>query len=172
MTSPRSPTFSTSFRRIACAMPLAVRDVGQEPQLTRALYRRRELGLMPPAVSGDAGGADLALLAHRPPQRAEVLVVDEVDLVAAERARLEPAASAWALPVTPAPLCRGPATLLRHAKKLPTSLSQNGMSSSEAPPPPPPTGADWKSPVSAGTSDCGVKRPLPPFPPSSRDPRN
>src|SRR5215218_9908094 len=41
------------------------------------------------------------------------------------------------------------------------------MSSSD---PPGPTGAGSKSPVSAGTSLCGVKRP--PFSPPSREPRN
>src|SRR3954464_7465506 len=50
---------------------------------------------------------------------------------------------------------------------LPTR-DQNGMSSSAELP----TGAAacWKSPVSAGTSLLGVKRP--PFSPPSRDPRN
>src|SRR3954453_6452774 len=122
MTSPRPPTFSTSFRRMACAIALAVSDVRQQAELASALDGDRDLTLMPAAGPRDASRADLALLAHRAPQRAEVLVVDDVDLVAAERARLAPATPALTLPVTPSPLSRGPATLLRHAKKLPTSL--------------------------------------------------
>src|SRR3954451_24150976 len=121
MTSPRSPTFSTSLRRIAWAIPTtsrlrkpsspgtqdqrraparrgprtpecdgwqssAIRYVREEPQLERTLDRDRELALVPTAASGDASRADLALLAHGPAQRSEVLVVDDVDLVLAERA--------------------------------------------------------------------------------------
>src|SRR5919108_2545262 len=81
--------------------PSAVGDVGQEAQFTSALDRLGELALMAPAGPGDAGGPDLALLAHGAAQGAEVLVVDDVDLVAAEGARL------------PAPA--GPRTLLAVA---------------------------------------------------------
>src|SRR5207253_1742230 len=99
---------------------------GQESQLTGALYRDRQLSLVTAARTRDASRADLALLAHRPAQRAEVLVVDDVDLVAAERARLEPAACSGTLTtVTPAARLL-PATLLCHAGSSPAvSLERN-----------------------------------------------
>src|SRR5205085_10241834 len=93
--------------------PSAFRDVWQEADLSGTLDRPRELALMAPAASGDPGRADLALLAHGPAQRAEVLVVDDVDLVPAERAGLPPAASGRALSSVPSP-GRLPAALLRH----------------------------------------------------------
>src|SRR3954467_4395719 len=102
---------------------------------------------MPTAGAWGAGRADPALLAHRATQRAEVLVVDDVDLVAAELAGLAPAASRWTLLVTPA-RCLLPATCLCHANSL-LPGRQNGMSSSPALP----AGALAKSAVSAGTSD-------------------
>src|SRR5439155_147090 len=55
----------------------------------------------------DAGGADLALLAHGAAQCAEVLVVDDVDLVPAERAGL------------PTPSGAGPLTAIAPARLLP-----------------------------------------------------
>src|SRR3954464_2531116 len=119
---------------------------------------------MPAAGACDAGRADLALLAHRATERAEVLVVDDVDLVSAELAWLTPAAARWALLVTPA-RCLLPATCFCHANSLLPVRSQNGMSSSVVA-----AEALAKSPVSAGTSVCGVKRP--PFSAPSRDPRN
>src|SRR4051794_26888292 len=148
MTSPREPTFSTSCKRIACAIsnslgdpkseqskdagsnvaarPRAtehagmrrfagspVGDVRQETQLTGALDGAGELNLMASAGARDASGADLALLAHRAADRPEVLVVDDVDLVATERARLETGTAAHALLVTPASSRTG-STLLCH----------------------------------------------------------
>src|SRR5918912_188025 len=109
--SPRSPSVSTSLSRIAWVTRTlsALCYVWQQPELARALDRDRELALVAPAGAGDPGRADLALLAHRAAQRAEVLVVDDVDLVPAELARLAPAAAGWALLVTPAR--RLPATL-------------------------------------------------------------
>src|SRR3954453_8812104 len=146
--------------------PSSVRYVGKEAKLAGALDGDRELLLVPAAGARDASRADLALLAHRAAQRAEVLVVDDVDLVAAELAGLAPAASRRTLLVTPA-RCLLPATCLFHACSLLPVRSQNGMSSSPALP----AGVLAKSAVSAGTSDCGVKRP--PFsPPPSREPRN
>src|SRR4051812_19953786 len=68
---------------------------------------------MASAGAGDASGSDLALLAHRAADRPEVLVVDDVDLVATERARLEPASAGHALLVTPA-VRRPGSTLLCH----------------------------------------------------------
>src|SRR4051794_3800659 len=109
--------------------PSSVRDVRQEPELASALDRDRELLLVPAAGAGDAGGADLALLAHRAAQHAEVLVIDDVDLVTAELAWLAPAASRWALLVTPA-RCLLPTTCFCHANSLLPVRSQNGMSSS------------------------------------------
>src|SRR3954462_6972589 len=148
--------------------PSSVRDVRKEAKLAGALHGDRELLLVPPAGARDASRADLALLAHRAAQRAEVLVVDDVDLVAAELAGLAPAASRRTLLVTPA-RCLLPATCLCHAAALLPVRSQNGMSSSPALP----AGVLAKSAVSAGTSDCGVNRPplSPPLPPS-REPRN
>src|SRR2546430_13079898 len=101
--SPRSPSGSTSFSRIACVMrrALAFGNVWEQAELAGALYRRRELALVAPAGSRDPRGADLALLAHRPAKRAEVLVVDDVDLVAAERAWLGPGPSRGALAYLP-----------------------------------------------------------------------
>src|ERR671914_2123624 len=120
MTSPRSPSVSTSFKRIAWAMAgqpsLPVRDVRQESELARPLDRVGELRLVAPARAGHARGADLALVADRAAQRGYVPVVDDVHLVAAERARL-PAPATWqALATTAAPAVPGRAwsTLLRH----------------------------------------------------------
>src|SRR5919108_6664971 len=92
MTSPRSPSVSTSFRRIAWAMwsrRLPVCDVRQETQLTRPLDRGGELGLVTAAGAGHARRADLPLVADRATERREVLVVDDVDLLPAERAWLD-----------------------------------------------------------------------------------
>src|ERR687895_729665 len=93
---------------------LAVGDVRQEAQFPRALDGAGELDLVPAAGASDASGADLALLAHRAAQRAEVLVVHDVDLVATERARLEAGATAHALLVTPTSSGGTGSTLLCH----------------------------------------------------------
>src|SRR5918997_7184975 len=118
MTSPRSPSVSTSLRRIAWAIwsrRLPVCDVRQEPHLTRPLDRGGELGLVAAAGAGHARGADLALVADRAAQRREVLVVDDVDLLPAERARLEaPAGSALAARAALAVPRLCSTTLLRH----------------------------------------------------------
>src|SRR4051794_11669229 len=126
--------------------PSAVRDVRKKAQFPGALYRDRELLLVPAAGAGDASRADLALLAHRAAQHAEVLVVDDVDLVLAELAGLAPAAARCALLVTPA-RCLLPTTCFCHANSLLPVRSQNGMSSSVVA-----AEALAKSPVSAGTS--------------------
>src|SRR4051812_2972994 len=109
--------------------PSSVGHVGQKAELAGALDRDRELLLVPAAGASDASGADLALLAHRAAQRAEVLVINDVDLVAAELARLAPATARGALLVTPA-RCLLPATCFCHANSLLPVRSQNGMSSS------------------------------------------
>src|ERR1700739_2659095 len=130
MTVPRSPSCSTSCVRIACGMGLPVlaiavavppatggalvrrlRDVRQQRQLARTLDCRRDLALVPAASARDAARADLAAFADEPAQRAEVLVVDLVDLVLAVRARLAPTGARTALLVTPP---RGAPTLLCH----------------------------------------------------------
>src|SRR3954447_24748987 len=89
------------------SQPSPLRDVREEAKLAGSLHRLGELALMAPARPGDAGGTDLALLAHGAAQRAEVLVVDDVDLVATERARL------------PTPSGAGPLTAIAPARLLP-----------------------------------------------------
>src|SRR4051794_32170033 len=101
--------------------------------LAGGMVRDAELLLVPAAGASDPGRADLALLAHGATQRAEVLVIDHVDLVTAELAWLAPAASRWALLVTPA-RCLLPTTCFCHANSLLPVRSQNGMSSSPEPP--------------------------------------
>src|SRR5215208_4031181 len=146
-----------------------VRDVRQESHFACPLDRGGELGLVTTAGAGDSRRANLALVADRPAQRCEVLVVDDVDLVPAERARLEPPGSGCPSAAALAVTSGGCSTLLRHVFLPAYSLlrGQNGMSSSD---PPALAGAGSKSPVSAGTSLWGVKRP--PFSLPSREPRN
>src|SRR6266508_450985 len=118
MTSPRSPRVSTSFKRIAWAIwsrRLPVRDVRQEAQLARPLDRDGELRLVTAAGAGNTRRADLALVADRAPQRREVLVIDDVDLLPAERAWLEaPARGALAAGAALAVPRLCSTTLLRH----------------------------------------------------------
>src|SRR4051794_34694762 len=99
----------------------SVRDVREQTQLPRPLHCLGQLALMAPAGSRDAGGADLALLAHGAAQCAEVLVVDDVDLVPAERARLPTPAGARALTaIAPARLLPAVATtLFCHLRRTP-----------------------------------------------------
>src|SRR5438270_7975529 len=117
--SPRSPSRSTALSRIACVtwrLPLALGYVRKESEFPGALYRLGQLALVAAAGSGDARGADLPLLAHRPAKRGEVLVVDNVDLVPAELARLAAAAAGRSLAsVPPAAGALLPATLLCHS---------------------------------------------------------
>src|SRR3954454_17092882 len=105
----------------------SISDVWQEAELTLPLDRLRQLALVVAAPARDASRADLPLLAHGPAQRAEVLAVDDVDLVPAERARLEPPAARWALAaVTPSATGLLSATLLCHAGSSPAvSLERN-----------------------------------------------
>src|SRR4051812_282559 len=136
MTSPRSPSFSTSWSRIAWGMPSAsalavaiapaaavvavipgltgVADVREQGQLPRTLHGRGDLVLMAAAGSGDAARADLAAIRDELPERVDVLVVDELDLVAAVLAGLAAPAAGTALAITPA---RRPAALLCHVRK-------------------------------------------------------
>src|SRR2546429_9873038 len=117
--SPRSPSRSTSFSRMACVtwrLPLALGYVRKESEFPGALYGLGQLALVAAAGSGDARGADLPLLAHRPAKRGEVLVVDNVDLVPAELARLS-AGAAGRSPASLPPAAGGllAATLLCHS---------------------------------------------------------
>src|SRR4051812_37154980 len=75
-------------------------DVGQQGELAGALDRARQLDLVAPAGAGDPPGADLALLRDVLAQGRDVLVVDLLDLVPAERAGLAPAAAGSAPLVT------------------------------------------------------------------------
>src|SRR5207245_4439530 len=76
---------------VALLTPLAAfRDVRQKRHLSCALDGDGHLPLVPPARAGDAPGADLAPLRDVPAQLVHVLVIDLVDLVLAEEARLPP----------------------------------------------------------------------------------
>src|SRR5215216_658848 len=86
-------------------------DVWQQGELAGALDGGRDLVLVAAARARDAARADLASVRDELPQRGDVLVVDELHLVAAVRAGLATAAAGPALPITPA---RRPAALLRH----------------------------------------------------------
>src|SRR3954466_8327596 len=114
---------------MACATgPLpALADVGEQPDLTGALDRARQLRLVAAAGAGDARGADLALVAHRAPEPRHVLVVDGLDLVAAIRAGLATPASGRALPVSPPPVVTAAAspTLLRPLCLRPPDLERD-----------------------------------------------
>src|SRR4051795_1153788 len=88
--------------RIACAITYLLRDVREQTELARPLHRAGELALMPAAAAGHAGGADLALLGELAADAAEVLVVDDIDLVPAIRAGLAPACAGRSLSITAA----------------------------------------------------------------------
>src|SRR5207253_11463900 len=60
------------------------RDVGQQGHLARALDSDSDLALVSPAGAGDPPRADLALLRDVAAELVDVLVVDVVDLLAAE----------------------------------------------------------------------------------------
>src|SRR5690349_3667925 len=97
---------------VAAALVAAVGPhVREQRQLARPLDGGRDLVLVPAAGARDAARADLAAVRDELAQRGDVLVVDELHLVAAVRAGLAAAAAGPALPITPA---RRPAALLRH----------------------------------------------------------
>src|SRR3954466_10221216 len=80
---------------------------------------------MPAAAAGHAGGADLALLGELAADAAEVLVVDDVDLVPAIRAGLAPACAGRSLSITAAagaagllPIARFTCHLLRSPHRF------------------------------------------------------
>src|SRR3954469_9481582 len=70
---------------------------------------------MTAAAAGHAGGADLALLGELAADAAEVLVVDDVDLVPAIRAGLAPTCAGSSLSIAAAPAA-GAAGLLATAR--------------------------------------------------------
>src|SRR3954452_4531345 len=84
------------------ALLAGVGDVRQERQLAGALHGRRDLVLVTPAGAGDAPRPDLAALRDELAQRVDVLVVDELDLVAAVLALLATAAATDTLAISPA----------------------------------------------------------------------
>src|SRR3954453_14546208 len=79
-----------------------VAHVRKQRDLTRALDRQGDLVLVATAGAGDPARADLAALGDEPAKRADVLVVDVLDLVLAEQAGLAAAAAGAALLVAPA----------------------------------------------------------------------
>src|SRR3954468_3624701 len=90
-----------------------VADVRQQRELARPLHGRGDLVLMPPTGSGDAARTNLAAIRDELPERVDVLVVDELDLVAAVLAGLAAPAAGTALAISPA---RRPAALLCHVR--------------------------------------------------------
>src|SRR5689334_5621818 len=116
-------------RRPAAGVALLARvtDVRQERQLSSALDRAGDLVLMAPAGAGDPARAALPAVGDELAQGVDVLVVDELDLVAAVLAGLAPAATAAGLAIPAA--CR-PAALLRHCAwnppKLPSFEARQG----------------------------------------------
>src|SRR3954452_3484052 len=99
---------------VAFAIVTALGHVRQQRQLARALDRPGDLALVAAAGAGDAPRADLAAVGDQPAQRADVLVVDLVDLVAAVRTGLAPAAAGTALAVAATHLAT--VALLGHAR--------------------------------------------------------
>src|SRR3954454_24664718 len=124
MTAPRSPSCSWSCKRIACGMVYrlvataaaaattaaafalvcsgALADVRKQRKLTRPLDRRCDLVLVPAARARDSTRADLAAVGDELLQGGDVLVVDELHLVAAVLAGLAPSAASPCLAITPA----------------------------------------------------------------------
>jgi len=72
-------------------MALVRGEVRQQGHRARPLDRVRDLTLMSRAAPGDPARDDLAALAHEASQPANVLVIDQVDLVDAELTDLAPA---------------------------------------------------------------------------------
>jgi hypothetical protein len=80
-----------------------LRDVGEQTELAGALDGADELALVTATAAGHASRTDLALLRELAADAAEVLVVDDVDLVPAIRAGLAPACAGRSLSITAAP---------------------------------------------------------------------
>ena len=111
---PRPPSRSSAARALA--------DVRQQRELAGALDRARDLVLMPAAGARDAARADLAAVGDELLEGGDVLVVDELHLVAAVLAGLPASAAPSGLAIPPA--CR-PAALLGHCSK--TSLAADSL---------------------------------------------
>src|SRR4051794_15785060 len=107
--APAAPAAAAAAALFVAARALA--HIGQQRELTCALDRARDLVLVPAARPRDATRADLAAVGDELPQGGDVLVVDELDLVAAVLAGLAASAAASGLSIPPA---RRPAALLRH----------------------------------------------------------
>src|SRR3954453_4844032 len=89
---------------------------------------------MTAAAAGHAGGADLALLRELAADAAEVLVVDDVDLVPAIRAGLAPACAGRSLAITPTAAPGGAAgTGLLSAARFTCHLLRHLVDSKESP---------------------------------------
>src|SRR5262249_44872751 len=106
---------STAAAAAAAALALvragAFADVGQQRQFTRALDGAGDLVLVPAAGAGAAPRADLAAVGDELGEEVDVLVVDELNLVAAVLTGLPAPAASSGLAITPA---RRPAALLCH----------------------------------------------------------
>src|SRR5215217_4867549 len=122
---------------LALVCSAAFADVRQQRELARPLDRRRDLVLVPAARARDPARPDLAAVGDELPQGGDVLVVDELHLVAAVLAGLPASAAPSGLAITPA---RRPAALLRHCSK--TSLAAD---SSDARPARTRPNAIWRS---------------------------
>src|SRR3954452_4928759 len=127
----------------AAACPLSLvrtgglADGGPPRQLTRALDRASDLVLVPAAGAGDPARSDLAAVRDELAEGVDVLVVDELDLVAAVLAGLPASAASSGLAIPPA---RGPAALLCHCWK--TSLAADSLR--------------MRAPRARGQTPCGV----------------
>src|SRR3954469_18567094 len=86
---------------------------------------------MPAARARDTARPDLAAVGDELPQGGDVLVVDELDLVAAVLAGLPAPAAASGLAISPA---RRPAALLRHCSKTSSRASRLGARPARARP--------------------------------------
>src|ERR1700712_4910169 len=124
MTAPRSPSCSWSCRRMAWGMVYrlvataaatattaaafalvaarALADVRKQRELTRPLDRRCDLVLVPTACARDSTRADLAAVGHELLEGGDVLVIDELHLVAAVLAGLPASAAPSGLALTSA----------------------------------------------------------------------
>src|SRR5688572_16750600 len=106
-----APAAATTAAALALVRTGTLADVRKQRQLAGALDRTSDLVLVPTARARDATRTDLAAVAHELLERVDVLVVDELDLVAAVLAGLAASAAPAGLTIPPA---RRPAALLRH----------------------------------------------------------
>src|SRR5262249_2953016 len=92
-TSPRRPTLTTSSRRMTfIRAPFSIRrNVGEQGDGPRPLDGVGQLPLVPRTTARDPPGDDLAAFGDEVAEPADILIVDEIDLVRAELAALAPA---------------------------------------------------------------------------------